>query len=281
MTRLDKFPLIGGYVKVIGRIARESISPFIVILILLCGFLIAFKNRSAYKGQGNTSSFDTMKNFNRTFEFNVYQMYAMMIGNFNIDGMGVDTFTGPNLLNFGILFLFMFLITSLAFNIFTGIAINEINTLIEDSNIQIMRDKINYIYEDSLSIGKCFDQSPTFTSLRKKFFEIVTKVYKIKWLKERAIHNCTKFRNWLFACFYKEEPEEMKPDVNDSEQMDFVDDKYIEHFEMLQYSAKNLEERTKSLELKLDLQEDKLKKILNILSSGGPEGVIRGGISYQ
>ena len=40
---------------------------------------------------------------------------------------------------------------------------------------------------------------------------------------------------------------------SDLNQMDFVDDKYIENFETLECSAKNLEDRTKKLEDKLDL----------------------------
>ena len=98
-------------------------------------------------------------------------MYAIMVGNLQIDGMGVDTFTGPNLLNFGIFFLFTFLITSLAFNIFTGIAINEIQSLIEDSNIQIMKDKIYYIYDEGFSIKTFFERFEKFTKWKRSSFK--------------------------------------------------------------------------------------------------------------
>jgi hypothetical protein len=130
MTRLDKTP-VGGYVKVIGKIAQQSIKPFIVILILLCGFLEAFRNRAVHKGQDNTSSFDTINNFNASFENSIFKIYSFMVGNIEASEMGLDNLTGPNLVTFGIFVVFLFLIPSLAFNIFTGIAINEIQALIK------------------------------------------------------------------------------------------------------------------------------------------------------
>ena len=267
MTRLDKFPRIGGYVKVIGRIAREAISPFIVILILLCGFLEAFKNRSIYKGQQDTSSFDTINNFNQSFEYNGFQIYAMMIGNLPIEKMGVDNLTGPNLVNFVIYFIFMFLISSLAFNIFTGIAINEIQSLIEDSNIQIMKDKIDYIYDGGYSIFIYLDGFERFRRFKKRFFEIVSKVYRIKWLVEKMI-SCCKMKclnlREVFKCADKKQPDKKQSDKKpgheiDLKQMDFVDDKYIENFETLEYRTKHLENKLENRTKKL---EDKLNTIL-------------------
>jgi len=114
-----------------------------------------------------------------------------------------------------------------------------------------MKDKIYYIYDEGFSIT-FFERFEKFTKWKKKFFRMVTKVYVIKRLVKRVISCCTECRDRIFACVHKEEPDKKKPDENASKQMDFVDDKYVESFEMLQYSAKNLEERTKSLELKLD-----------------------------
>ena len=284
MTRLDKTP-VGGYVKVIGQIALQSISPFIVILILLCGFLEAFRNRSVHKGKDNNSSFDTINNFNGSFENSIFQIYSFMVGNLQANDMGLDNLTGPNLVTFGIFIIFLFLIPSLAFNIFTGIAINEIQSLIKDCNIQILKDKIDYIYDGDHSIFELFKHFEVVVKFEKQFYGVVTKVYKIKWLKERVIHNCTKCRNWLFACASKcwdkvkvcrktsvkdvekgsdglTSLKSVKTDSNqkavesDLNKMAFVDDKYIENFETLENRAKSLEirleDRTRELNEKLD-----------------------------
>jgi hypothetical protein len=293
LTRLDKTP-VGGYVKLIGRIALQSISPFIVILILLSGFLEAFRNRSNYKGQDNTSSFDTINNFNGSFEISIFQIYSFMVGNLQANDMGLDNLTGPNLVTFGIFIIFLFLMPSLAFNIFTGIAINEIQSLIKDCNIQILKDKIDYIYDGDHSIFELFKHFEVIVRFEKQFYGVVTKVYKIKWLKGRLVHNCTKCRNWLFACASKcwgkekacrnksekdvekgddkltvqkfvETDSNQKPAESDLNKMAFVDDKYIENFE-------TLENRAKSLELRLEDRTRELADlILNINKNSGVE----------
>ena len=121
MTRLDKTK-VGGYVGVLGRIVKESVKPFVIIFILLCGFLIAFRNRSIE----NNSSFDTIDHLNGSLPHTFFQIYFMMVGDHQTDDMGIDTFTWPNSMTFVLYFVFMFLILTLIFNIFTGIAISEI-----------------------------------------------------------------------------------------------------------------------------------------------------------
>ncbi len=92
--------------------------------------------------------------FYSMIENSIFQIYSFMVGNLQANDMGLDHLTGPNLVTFGIFIIFLFLIPSLAFNIFTGIAINEIQSLIKDCNIQILKDKIDYIYDGDHSIFK-------------------------------------------------------------------------------------------------------------------------------
>jgi hypothetical protein len=136
MTRLDKTK-VGGYVGVLGRIVNESIKRFVIIFILLCGFLIAFRNRSVE----NNSSFDTIDHLNGTLPHTFFQIYFMMAGDHQTKNMGIDTLTEANSMTFVLYFIFMFLISTLTFNIFTGIAISEIQGLIDDSNIETMEVK--------------------------------------------------------------------------------------------------------------------------------------------
>jgi hypothetical protein len=67
MTRMNKTSL-GGYVKVIGKITRDSLKPLVVVVILLLGFLLAFRQRAQYKGTKDSSSFETISLFNSSFE---------------------------------------------------------------------------------------------------------------------------------------------------------------------------------------------------------------------
>jgi hypothetical protein len=66
----------------------------------------------------------------------------------------IDTLTEANLMcTFVLYFIFMFLISTLTFNIFTGIAISEIQRLLVESNIETMKERIDYIYDGSYSIS--------------------------------------------------------------------------------------------------------------------------------
>ena len=137
----------GAYIKAIGRIIKNSLSVFFIVFILLIGFLLAFQNRSEYKGDDQSIyAFDTMNYFNTTFENSFFELYFMFMGNGQNSGMGIDNLTWPNLVNFLLYFVFFFLMSTLIMNIFTGIAINEIEKLVKESKIEIMKDKIEFIY---------------------------------------------------------------------------------------------------------------------------------------
>jgi hypothetical protein len=85
MTRLDQTK-VGGYVRVIDQIARKSVKPFVIIFILLLGFLIAFRNRSV---EAN-SFFYTMDHLNGILPHTLFQIYFMMAGDFQTENMGTD-----------------------------------------------------------------------------------------------------------------------------------------------------------------------------------------------
>ena len=94
----------------------------------------------------------------------------------------------------------MFLITSLALNIFTGIATNEIRSLIEECHIQIMKEQIDYIYD--VSVFKYFDRFEGFWRFKRGFFRIVGEIYRIELLVEMVFDFCAECRNSLFASVY-------------------------------------------------------------------------------
>ena len=156
--------------------------------------------------------------------------------------------------------------------------------MIKDCNIQILKDKIDYIYDGGHSIFEFFERFEVIKKFEKRFYGAVSKVYKIKWLKERLIHNCTKCRNWLFACAAKywdklkacrktsvKDVEKGDDIINSREsakiysnkkavesalnKMAFDDDKHIENFE-------TLAKRAKSLEFKL---EDRTRELADLI----------------
>ena len=84
----------------------------------------------------------------------------------------------------------MFLIKSLALNTFTGIATNEIRSLIEKCHIQIMKEKIDYIYD--VLVFKYFDRFEGFWRCKRGFIMLRSRVaFDVK-----IIYHATE---WLWA----------------------------------------------------------------------------------
>jgi len=229
---MDKTAL-GGYVKVIGKIARDSLKPLVVVVILLLGFLMAFRNRAQYKGSKESSSFETMGLFNSSFEYSFALVYTMMVGNLQTEDIGITNLTLPNLVNFFIFITFLFIISTLAFNIFTGIAIDEIKSLIADSNVQIMKDKITYIYESSI-----LDTIPC----NKRLFELLKHVFKVEVFVTNVKECCLDIISGK-----SNQVEDAKATASQvrKQQEAYEDDRYLERFE-------TLEDRIKMIENKID-----------------------------
>ena len=241
MTRMDKTPL-GGYVKVIGKIARDSLKPLVVVVILLLGFLMAFRNRAQYKGSEETSSFETMGLFNSSFEYSFALVYTMMAGQIQTEDMGLTNLTWPNLVNFFMFLAFLFIISTLAFNIFTGIAIDEIKSLIADSNVQIMKDKITYIYESSI-----IDEISCF----RKIFELLKFVFTVEDIVTSVKEFCLEI-----ICAKSNKVEDVETIVSQERkwQEAYEVDRYSESFE-------TIDDRGRKMENKID-------RILNVIDGG-------------
>ncbi|CAF0842023.1 unnamed protein product [Brachionus calyciflorus] len=141
LFRMDKVFLIGKYVRVIGKIIKRALGLLVFVLIFIIGFLLAFRNRSESFSDENSS----MKFFNTTFEFGLYQVLSMSIGNLDLNEMGLSNLTENSLVNFLIYGVFIILIPILLINIFTGITIDEIQNLFKTSEEEAAITKINYI----------------------------------------------------------------------------------------------------------------------------------------
>ena len=175
----------------------------------------------------------------------------------------------------------------------TGIAINEIETLIEHFNIQIMRDQIDYIYNGGYSIfsNEIFETNGRLKTFKMRALGIVAMVFEV----DRLIQNIYKFfsvqQNRILKT--RREPKAIRcaapttPDVEkqvkdreaeselgdscadkksdkelgvDETQTVFSDDKYTESFEEIEDHIKNLEDKCidsfESIESRIKSQEN-------------------------
>lgn len=166
IQKLDKFYGIGTYVSVFGDVIRKSSKLLIIIVISLIGFLLAFRNRANY------SSVDSynIPYFNVSFELSFMQMATMVIGNDGTDNMGIANIVPENMINFILYLTFLFMVPILFINIFTGIAINAIEELIENSEANIIMNKIEYVFRWESIIKK---------SNHKWFYFLIQNLLKI------------------------------------------------------------------------------------------------------
>ncbi len=189
IMRLDKFVFIGKYVNVSGRIIKKSGFLLILVFINLLGFVFSFRNRNNYyfksKNQSSNandskkkdSDYKKMTHFNGSFSNSVFKSLEFFVGGLNIENMGIEELNLYSLVNFIIYGCFIFIMTILFINIFTGISIDEVQKLIQHAEAEIVSRKIDYILK--------------LKSIKSRYKEI----FSIKFLK-------TKFKN--FRCWIKE-----------------------------------------------------------------------------
>ncbi|CAF0793983.1 unnamed protein product [Brachionus calyciflorus] len=139
--RLNKAWKLGIYVDVIGNIIRKSLGLLIVVLIFLIGFLLSFRNRS----QPFSENDNPIEFFNSTFELSFFKILTMGVGSLSTDDMGVENINGLGFINCAIYATFIVIMPVLLINIFTGISIDEVQKLIENSEVQMIINKIEYV----------------------------------------------------------------------------------------------------------------------------------------
>jgi len=270
---MDKW-FLGGYVKVIGKIFLDSLKPLVVVVVLLLGFVMAFRNRAHFKGgeekyyssfnkekynsslnkETYNSSFNKVDIFNGSFAHSLPLIYSMMAGNHQVKDMGVDEIhkmTSKDLFNFIMCLFFLFVISTLAFNIFTGIAIDEIRNLIADSNIQITKEKISYVYENSILEMKWVNR--LYEWFREHVYPIVY------WIRDSFSH--VKDICLDIICGKSKQVDDVNRNKDSQDITEaFEDDKYSEHFETLEETIKN---KNENIEKKIDQLIESMAKLAN------------------
>jgi len=147
---LDKCAIIGRYLYVFGNILKKSFKFFLVLLILMLGFLFSFRNRiideiSDQIHNESNQTFNRIENFNASFSMSSFKLFTMLVGNLETEDMGIENLDLNNMINFLIYGCFIFLMPILFINIFTGISIDEVKTMIEESEAKNIAKKIEFV----------------------------------------------------------------------------------------------------------------------------------------
>jgi hypothetical protein len=155
MLRLDKIPHIGVYVVVFKKVLKKSLTVLPLVIILITGFLVAFTIRANFDHQsgifynhtnGTNESENKIEKFNASLSNSVFFLIQMMLADFDVENLGLnDRITLANSANYVILFLFVLLMTVFLYNLFIGIAVAEISSIMVDAELEYIKFKIEYV----------------------------------------------------------------------------------------------------------------------------------------
>ena len=162
---LQKFKAIGVYVIALKRTLLNSTKLFPVFLIIFIGFILSFKVRTNFGVQYSESD---------SLSYSIIRTVTMVIGELDTSKMGLDDEDAiPNLI---IYFLFIGLMCTILLNLFVGIAVDDIKTILDEADIQLISMQIRYV----LRIQKAIQPINNYFSFSKKILNMNFKIYNDK-----------------------------------------------------------------------------------------------------
>jgi hypothetical protein len=164
LLRLDKIPYVGVYVMVFKQVLKKSFTVLPLVVILMTGFLFAFKIRSNFdqhtsdlENNATNSSYDSsnhIKKFNSNISYSTFFLIQMILAYFDMEQLGLnDRITWANSANYFILLLFVLIMTVFLYNLFVGIAVAEITRMMIDAEVQYIKFKIEYVLRFQSFLG--------------------------------------------------------------------------------------------------------------------------------
>jgi ankyrin repeat protein len=128
---IQKLKMFGLYVVAFCRTLANSAKFFPIFLLIFIGFILSFRVRANF---GVTYSNSTAYSILRTL--------TMVSGEFETAKMGL---TSDSLTNYIVYFLFIGLMCTILLNLFVGIAVGEIKTVLDEADIQQTSMRIIFV----------------------------------------------------------------------------------------------------------------------------------------
>lgn len=131
---LQKFKTIGIYVIALQRTLSNSCKLFPIFFIFFIGFILSFRTRSNFGVQYIESN---------SIGYSFIRTITMVVGELDTSKMGL--YNSDSLPNFIIYFLFIGLMCTIVLNLFVGIAVDDIKTILDEADVQLVCMKILYV----------------------------------------------------------------------------------------------------------------------------------------
>ena len=128
---IQKLGMFGLYVMAFKRTVKNSLTFLPIFGIIFIGFLISFKVRAA----------NDMTYFNSSTSAVLIDGFTMMLGDFQTDQMGVES----SMVNYILYFAFLAIMSIITLNLFVGIAVGELNTVLSEADIQQISMRVVFV----------------------------------------------------------------------------------------------------------------------------------------
>ena len=155
---VQKLKIFGVYVVAFLRTLKNSAKFFPIFLIIYVGFILSFKIRSNFG----------VNYFNST-AYSLIRTISMISGEFDTNKMGLHE---GNIPNFIIYMLFIGLMCTILINLFVGIAVGEIKTVLDEADIQQTSMRIIFLLKVQSALN------PLEKTYFKRFVDMNYKKYK-------------------------------------------------------------------------------------------------------
>jgi hypothetical protein len=257
IMRLDKFHYIGIYVNAFGSIITRSIPLFVIVLINLIGFVLSFRNRTNldfYSNDANNTNQTAkyrMEHFDGSFSNSIFKSLEFLVGGLNIGEMGVTEVNRISFINYVIYGCFIFVMTILFVNIFTGISIDEIQSLIKHSEAQIQSRKIDYVFKLE-SLKNRHTMIKHFLSLSNWIYIGILFVFKII----KTIIKKIDLKNYFLECYKKYNNNKIQNQINDDE-LDKREKNQINELKKI------IQSKFESIDRKIKKVEDNIQTVMD------------------
>ena len=181
---IEKMSSIGIYVVAFKRTLANSAKFFPIFLILFTGFILSFNMRSNFGVSFFKSGISSTPNDKGIAGYSLLRTFTMVMGELETDKMGLNT---DSYLNFVIYFMFLTVMCTIVLNLFVGIAVGEIKTVLDEADIQRISMRISFV----LKIQSAIDPFSRRVNCLKLLFNMTFKSYSyerdlklIKWIDQ-------------------------------------------------------------------------------------------------
>lgn len=128
---IQKLKMFGLYVVAFRRTLANSAKFFPIFLIMFTGFILSFRIRSNFGVSYSNST-----------GYSIIRTFTMFVGELDTAKMGLYN---DSITNYLIYFLFIVVMCTIVLNLFVGIAVGEIKTVLDEADIQQISMRIMFV----------------------------------------------------------------------------------------------------------------------------------------